>query len=110
MAFLGLAKREVTFVVRQQVEERLADLLPSQRLNVLQAVQQGPDGVILSLSVNRTHSVPVRKLAFSHEVQDVPSLVEITVSRQHRLTATHLQRFSIYQIHKCTTNWFSLFV
>lgn len=68
-----------TFVVRQQIEERLSDFLPGERLNVLQAVQQGADGVILSFSVNRSHSVPVRKLAFSQEVKDVPVLRE-TVS------------------------------
>lgn len=84
-------QRKFTFVVRQQVEERLSDLLAGQWLNVLQAVQQRPNGIILSLSVNRSHSVPVRKLAFSQEVQDVPLLVEITVTQWHRLTVTHPQ-------------------
>lgn len=62
----------VTFVVGQQIEERLANLLPCERLSVLQAVQQRADGVVLSLPVHRSHSVPVRKLAFPEEVQDVP--------------------------------------
>lgn len=75
----GMKQTPDTFVVRQQIEECLSDFLPGERLNVLQAVQQGADGVILSLSVNCSHSVPVRKLAFSQEVQDVPVLME-TVS------------------------------
>lgn len=61
-----------TFVVGQQIEESLSDFLPCEWLSVLQAVQQRADGVILSLSVHRSHSVPVRKLTFSEEVQDVP--------------------------------------
>lgn len=79
MSAEGMKQTSDTFVVRQQIEERLSDFLPGERLNVLQAVQQGADGVILSLSVNRSHSVPVRKLAFSQEVQDVSVLME-TVS------------------------------
>lgn len=62
-----------TSVVGQQVEERLAHLLPREWLNVLQAVQQRADGVILSLPVHGTHALPVRKLALSEEVQDVPA-------------------------------------
>lgn len=62
-----------TSVVGQQVEESLSHFLPCERLGVLQAVQQRADGVILSLPVHRTHSVPVRKLAFSEKVQNVPS-------------------------------------
>lgn len=62
----------VTFVVGQQIEESLSNFLSCERLRVLQAVQQGANGVVLSLSVHRSHSVPVRKLTFSEEVQDVP--------------------------------------
>lgn len=61
-----------TSVVGHQVEEGLPDFLPGERLRVLQAVQQRADGVELSLSVHRSHAVPVRKLALSQEVQDVP--------------------------------------
>ena len=62
----------VTFIVGQQIEESLSHFLPCEWLSVLQAVQQRADGVVLSLSVHRSHTVPVRKLTFSQEVQDVP--------------------------------------
>lgn len=62
----------VTFVIGQQIEESLSNFLPCERLSVLEAVQQRADGVILSLSVHCSHSVPVRKLTFTEEVQDVP--------------------------------------
>ncbi len=62
-----------TSVVGQQVEESLSNFLSCERLRVLQAVQQRPDGVILRLSVHGSHSLPVRQLAFPQEVQDVPS-------------------------------------
>lgn len=68
----GRQTHRLTFVVGHQIEERLSDFLPCERLRVLQAVQQRANGVVLSLSVHRSHPVPVRKLAFSEEVQDVP--------------------------------------
>lgn len=55
-------RRGLTFVVGQQVEEGLAHFLPGQRLDVLQVVQQGPDGVVLSLPVHRPDPVPVGQL------------------------------------------------
>ena len=69
---LYVRETDSTFVVGQQVEESLSNLLPRERLNVLQPVQQRADGVILSLSVHGSHSLPVRKLTLSQEVQDVP--------------------------------------
>lgn len=63
---------QIVSVVGQQIEKSLSNFLSRERLRVLQAVQQGADGVVLSLSVHRSHSVPVRELTFSEEVQDVP--------------------------------------
>lgn len=63
----------VTFVVGQQVEESLPNFFSCEWLNVLQAVQQRADGVVLSLSVHGSDSVPMGKLTFSEEVQDVPT-------------------------------------
>lgn len=62
----------LTFIVGQQIEESLSNFLPCEWLSVLQAVQQRAYGVVLSLSVHRSHPVPVRELTFSQEVQDVP--------------------------------------
>lgn len=79
-----------TFVVGQQIEERLSNLLPCERLDVLQAVQQRADGVVLSLSVHRPHPVTPRQLAFSEEVQDVP--VDGKTWRQPRFSFLNTQQ------------------
>lgn len=72
-----------TFIIRQEVEECLSDILPGQRLSVLQPLQQRPDGVILSLSVYGSNPVPLRKLALTQEVQNV------TVLRKNKHTHVH---------------------
>lgn len=58
----------LTFVVRQEVKEGLADLLPSERLDVFKALQQRPDGVVLSLSMHRANPVSFWQLPLSQEI------------------------------------------
>lgn len=63
----------LTFVVRQQVEKGLPHFLSGERLRVLQALQQGCDGVVLRLAVHRPDALVLGQLALAQEVQDVPS-------------------------------------
>lgn len=95
-----------TFVVGQQIEESLSNFLPCEWLDVLQAVQQRADGIVLSLSVYRSHSVTVRKLAFSEEVQDVPldgkaidKLIKSLITKSQQ----SLVMFELFQYAECSS-------
>lgn len=58
----GPGSQPLTSVIGHESQECLAHSLPLQRLHVLQPLQQGPNGVVLGLSVHGPHMFPGRQV------------------------------------------------
>jgi hypothetical protein len=52
----------LTFVIGHEAQECLAHFLASQRLHILQLLQEGTNGIVLGLLVHCSHTLPGRQV------------------------------------------------
>lgn len=66
-----LSSWPLTFVIRHESQKCLAHLLPLQRLHVLELLQEGPDGIVLSLFVHSPYTLPGWQVPRAQEIQHI---------------------------------------